>query len=349
MSSAGLFIKSYIESLKGRALTVSYTKTVEAILRCFAGFWGRRDIMRLCRDDLYAFATWLRGRFTQTGHLFKPVTVKQYTLAVAQFAGWLFRHGHLAVNPADGFELARPDRSAPRAIPTRDEMESILDAIPSQRESALFELMYSSGLRISEALSVELADVKLEERILLVRQGKGKKDRYVPFSAMARLGLIRYLQNDRKAHMAGVPDEERKYLFVQSSGRLNSRYTGKRWRDAIQQAELGNRGFTVHSIRHACATHLLENGADIRYVQELLGHESLSTTQRYTTVSCDKIKAVYRTYHPRENEQYVDVDAEYLDQLAKLEAELVASRENTRQKLRRRSITACPIGKLALH
>ncbi len=98
------------------------------------------------------------------------------------------------------------------------------------------------------------------------------------------------------------------------------------WKQALKAAGVDGKGYTLHCIRHACATHLLEGGAQVRYVQELLGHESLSTTQRYTRPTVERIKAVYRTYHPRENQYYEEVSDEYRAQVELLRGELVANR-----------------------
>lgn len=342
MNNVALFVQMYLESLRGRSLSNGYVKTESAILGDFARWWGERDILAMVRNDLYEYIVWLRQRPGQRGKPLQPQTIRRYTQTGIGFADWLYRHDRLPVNPADGFELARPDRKAERPIPTKAEMEAILEGIESDRERALFELMYSSGLRIAEALHLELTDVKLEERILLVRQGKGQKDRYVPFSAMARMCLLKYMQGQRQECVTGLKDQERKYLFIHAHGALSWKMAAARWKDAVDHAGLVRRGYTLHSIRHACATHLLENGADIRYVQELLGHECLSTTQIYTRLSRERIKAVYRTYHPRENEYFEEVTSEYLAEVDRLKAALLSGKvAYHRAKLALGDSTAC--------
>jgi hypothetical protein len=110
-----------------------------------------------------------------------------------------------------------------------------------------------------------------------------------------------------------------------------------KWKAALEEAGLEGRGYTLHSIRHACATHLLENGASVRYVQELLGHECLNTTQRYTRPNTGRIKAVYRTYHPRENELYEELDEAYRRRAFALRDELIRNKEAHRLKVLRYS------------
>ncbi|HUW45714.1 MAG TPA: tyrosine-type recombinase/integrase [Dehalococcoidia bacterium] len=332
MQALLLHLSSYIESLKGRALTPLYIQTEATILRVFGGFWGERDFRSLRRSDLYDYVLWLKERPSQSRAPMKPRSVHRYAFGAKRYVEWLYRHGFLLSNPADGFTLIRYDRTSTRCIPTQEEIATVLDTIGLQRERALFELMYSSGLRIAETLSLELADLKLEERVLLIRQGKGKKDRYVPFSQVARIHLVAYLQGDRRKALQGLSHDQRKYLFLGYQGKMTRSMAADRWKVALHEAHLDGKGYTLHSIRHACATHLLENGASVRYVQELLGHECLTTTQRYTRPGTDRIKAVYRTYHPRENELYEEITEDYRHQVLALRDELLTNRKITRER-----------------
>lgn len=326
---------AYLESLKGRALTPSFIRTETVVLRVFADFWGERDLRSIRRSDLYDYVLYLKERPSQQGTTLKPRTVFRYAFSAKRFTDWLYRSGLLLSNPADGFELLPADRTSRRPIPSQAQMATILDGVESQRERALFELMYSSGLRIAEALSLELTDVKLEERVLLVRQGKGKKDRYVPCSLLARAHLFAYLHGDRRAQLRGLAGDNRKYLFVGFHGKMSWAMANDRWKVALEEAHIEGKTYTLHSIRHACATHLLENGASVRYVQELLGHECLTTTQRYTRPNTDRIKAVYRTYHPRENEQFKELTEDYHRKVFALRDEILHNREVHREKVQR--------------
>lgn len=328
MAHLNVYAGLYLENLRGRGLSVSYVKTARTLLKIFERFWKDRDITRITTADLYDYVLWLRS--PAYGKRLKPRTVEHYSSVVAIMTHWMFRHDFLTVDPSDGFTVRKHKRDDTRRVPTQDEMTLILDSVTSFRERALLELMYACGLRIQEALHVEVADVKLDERVLLVRFGKGKKDRYVPFSHTAKAWLVRYLSSYRKRVAKGLTDEHRKYLFVfnrNGKGRLSWKMVNVRWKNILAGLGLGEKGYTLHSIRHACATHLLENGSDVRYVQELLGHESLKTTQRYTRLSRERIKAMYRTYHPRENELYEEVTGEYRSEVEKLKMDLLAHRE----------------------
>lgn len=325
----------YLESLRGRALTQSFVRTESVVLGIFGEFWGERDLRSVRRSDLYDYVLWLKEKLCKNGMPIKPRTVFHYAFSAKRFVDWLYRSGLLLTNPAEGFELLPYGRTYRRPIPSQDEMATLLDGVDAQRDRALFELMYSSGLRIAEALSLELTDIKLEERVLFVRQGKGKKDRYIPCSLLARAHLVAYLHGDRRAALRGLKGDDRKYLFVGFKGKMSWGIANCRWKAALADAHLEGKGYTLHSIRHACATHLLENGASVRYVQELLGHECLTTTQRYTRPNTDRIKAVYRTYHPRENELYEEITEDYRQRAFALRDELLYHREIHREKLQR--------------
>lgn len=330
-----VLVAEYLSSLAGRGLSVSYGKTEGVILKVFARWWGRRPVVKLSAQALYAFAGELR-KTGPGGRKLTDVTIRRYCRSVAQFGHWLYRREYCPADPSDGFELAGKPDPGIRQVPSAEQMEGVLDAIGESRDRALFELMYSSGLRITEALNLETSDVKLEERTLLVRWGKGKKDRYVPFSHAAQRWLLRYLQTARVTLVAAVKEDQRRFLFLHSEGQLSWKVAADRWKDAVKAAGLGGKGYSLHSIRHACATGMLENGADIRYVQELLGHESLSTTQIYTRLNKDKIKAAYRSHHPRENQQYVEVSQEYRREVARLKEELEVGKREYQNKVDRR-------------
>ena len=219
-------------------------------------------------------------------------------------------------------------------------MESLLEAVKTWRDRALFELMYASGLRIAEALGLDVTDIKLEERMVLVRLGKGGKDRYVPFSRTAQQSIIQYLSLERTKYRVTL--EGTGALFLHGKGRLSYKTANQHWHLALEKAHLEDRNYTLHSLRHACATHLLVAGADIRYVQELLGHESLSTTQRYTSLTTERLKAAYRTYHPRETDQFQEITKDYEQGLKSLKEEILLGKEIRRNRRNRLSESLPP-------
>jgi integrase/recombinase XerC len=185
-------------------------------------------------------------------------------------------------------------------IVDRSAVEQLLESCPATppgtRDRAILELLYAAGLRVGELVSLDLADIQLDERLIRVR-GKGRKERLIPFGREARDALHRYLPvRAGWRHGRAATDEA---LFVnQRGGRLTDRSV-RRILDAAVSRTADLHHLHPHALRHAFATHLLEAGMDLRVIQELLGHSSLSTTQVYTSVDLAHLMAVYRKSHPR--------------------------------------------------
>jgi integrase/recombinase XerD len=335
VANLGVLSQCYLAHLGGRKLSATYLKIEAIILGIFMRFIGSQS--RATSVDgprLMAYHNWLKTQRRPNGKALAPATIDCYLRCVAKFCAYLYRHNYLDTNPWASFVSPKVIVTTERPVPTQAQMADILEAVEADSFRAYFELVYSSGLRSSEALALELADLNMGERLLLVRLGKGRKDRYVPISNTAQGYLLRYLKRSRPKLAKGQSDSERRRLFP---GIARSQIISA-WKTALELSGMSDKGYTLHSIRHACATHLLENGADIRYVQELLGHESLSSTQIYTRISRERIKAVYRSYHPRENEHYQELGEEYISQLEKLTTAITAGkqyRQRRRERLRR--------------
>jgi integrase/recombinase XerC len=227
-----------------------------------------------------------------------------------------------------------------RGIFTISEMAVFLDSIKTDsplnlRNRAIFELMYSSALRISETVELDTGDIDFEERTLFIRHGKGDVDRVVPFSIVASRFLEEYIKSSRPAIFTKRRFEEEKALFVTNQGRINPNSVGLVFRKILRGLGMKRGNISLHSIRHSTATHLLEAGADVRYVQELLGHENIKTTVRYTHVLMENLKRVYKSCHPRENNLYEELSDEYLLNIKLLKEELTKSREKCRRRRKR--------------
>jgi len=178
-----------------------------------------------------------------------------------------------------------PSLKAEKKLPTvltKQEIKQLLNAIENPKHKLLIELMYSSGLRVSEAVSLKLDDLQLDEKIGIVKQAKGKKDRYIILSEQFIEHLKDYLSKRK---------EKTSYIFDSKKGHISIRQAQKIVKDAAKKAGIKKRVF-CHALRSSFATHLLEAGTDIRIIQELLGHSNLSTTQLYTKVSQEKIKQI---------------------------------------------------------
>lgn len=207
------------------------------------------------------------------------------------------RSGAIAVNPAAALRTPRFRRTLPRYVAEGD-LQQVLRDRPitdrrAARDQALLEVLYGSGLRASEAVGLDWRDVSLGQRQLHVRAGKGGKDRIVPLTGAARAALQALAQAS-----AGSPTTGRAPVFLGSRGtRLDVRSVGRIVARSMRDAGVAE--VNPHALRHSCATHLLDDGADLRSIQELLGHASLSTTQRYTHVSLKQLQSAYRKFHPR--------------------------------------------------
>lgn len=238
-------------------------------------------------------------------------SLARHLSTLRSFFRWACREGHLERSPAKGLPSPRVPRALPRALTLRD-TESLLDTedegtLP-ERERALFELLYATGLRVSEAAGLDVEDVDLSSRLLRA-QGKGRKERIVPFGESAedalrawmpvRAGLVRAAAPDRTVDRDRPGGRKGAPLFVNArGGRLTTRSMARVLKRRLRAAGLPAQ-ISPHALRHTFATHLLQSGADLRSIQELLGHASLSTTQKYTHLDAARLQAVYRRSHPR--------------------------------------------------
>jgi len=218
--------------------------------------------------------------------------------ALRGFCGFLVREEVLAADPTRDIHLPRLGQRLPRSLGP-EEVQQLLsdgnDTAVGQRDGAMIELVYATGLRVSEVVSLKVSQVNLEAGFLTV-VGKGSKERAVPIGSFARQRLLMYLQEARPKLLAGRMSP---YLFVNRVGRKLSRQGfWQRMRLAVRRAGVGGK-VSPHTLRHAFATHLVERGADLRAVQMMLGHADIATTQIYTHVARDRLRAVHRKFHPR--------------------------------------------------
>ena len=209
--------------------------------------------------------------------------------------------GVVEQNPAKLVSTPRLAKKLPR-VPTIEEVNFVLDGkMPEvasfpERDRLLLELLYGCGIRNSELVGINLDDISMSNEAILIR-GKGKKERYVPFGGSARQTLARYLPR-RQQLLATIKKSTPALLVNQRGGRLTTRSVGRIVK-RIAIAKGLSPDVHPHTLRHAFGTHMLEEGADLRAIQELLGHERLATTQRYTQLSVKQMMSVYDQTHPR--------------------------------------------------
>ena len=221
--------------------------------------------------------------------------------AVRQLFKWLCKENHLTADPAAHLEMPKEDRRLPEDTLSEAEVSAVL-SVPNiadplgVRDRAILELFYSTALRRSELARLELRDLNPDRKILFVRHGKGAKDRVVPVGKRALEWITRYLDEVRPLLRIDMVEQS---LFLTGYGRgFSPNSLGNLVRGTVTKA-IGNRG-SCHLLRHACATHMHERGADIRVIQQLLGHAKLETTQIYTEVSIKQLREVHERTHPAE-------------------------------------------------
>jgi integrase/recombinase XerD len=231
-----------------------------------------------------------------------PLTISmqyQYLAPLKTWFKWLSRQHHILANPAADLDLPKLPKRLPRSVPTVQEVEAILseaepDSAKGLRDRALLEVLYATGLRRMELPGVSIYDIDLNRGVLCVRQGKGNRERMVPLGDRAIAWLDKYLIESRPQLLS----DDTIALFLTDYGEpVQPHYVADKVKRYMQFAGVNKPGST-HLLRHACATHMLEGGADIRFIQEMLGHANLQTTEIYTHVSIDKLIAVHGATHP---------------------------------------------------
>ena len=219
--------------------------------------------------------------------------------ALRSFFAYLVRQGEIKQNPADMVSAPKMGKSIPDFLQVDETFQLMYgpdgDNLLGSRDRAILEMLYSCGLRVSELTALNLDSVDLELGIIRV-MGKGSRERVVPVGSKAREALSGYLK--RRGELLGMQMEQVALFLNNRGGRLSSRSVARLLKKHMQRCNIG-RPLSPHGLRHSFATHLLDAGADLRAVQEMLGHVSLSTTQRYTHLSVDKLMAEYDKAHPR--------------------------------------------------
>jgi integrase/recombinase XerD len=216
------------------------------------------------------------------------------------FFRWCTKQGMLNFNPMAEFDLPKRDKTVVRSVLSPLQVEQVLGAIEIDRDAglrdrAVLETIYSTGMRRMEAGGLDLCDVDFDRGLVLIRLGKGKKDRLIPIGDRALAWIDKYLIELRPKW---APFPENNALFLSRFGRrLDPSKVGKIARDAFVRADMKVKG-SAHVFRHAMATAMLNAGADIRHIQEILGHENVQSTQIYTKVSVEKLKRVHEQKHP---------------------------------------------------
>lgn len=229
----------------------------------------------------------------------KKSTVARKLAAIRSFFQFCIRKRWLEDNPAKVVATPKQEKPVPTFL-SEEDMAAFLDLPETDkpldlRDKCLLELLYATGLRVSELVGINLEDINFEERLIRVR-GKGKKERLVPFGKIAEESLDRYIRARVQIHRGVIDDSA---LFLNYRGARITPRSVERVVDKYIRFSAMRRKISPHSLRHSFASHLLGRGADLRVIQELLGHESLATTQKYTHLDLKQLLDVYKKSHPR--------------------------------------------------
>ena len=289
-------IQAFLEHLRVERQSSGHTlRSYEEDMGLFARFLketggGDDDPPSVDARRLRRYSAWL------TGQGYAASTVARRLASLRSYYRFLRRSGEVAIDPAAALRNPKQPKRLPKLLRV-DEVVHLLDSIPvadalGLRDRAMFETLYGGGLRVSEVVGLDLGDLDLDEELVWVR-GKGRRERLSPVGGMAVHWIRAYLA----ARSPRVPDE--RAMFLNRYGdRLTVRSVGRLLEDHLARAGIRSDA-SPHTLRHSFATHLLDRGADLRSVQELLGHRNLTTTQVYTHVTQERLLDVYQGAHPR--------------------------------------------------
>ena len=293
------FIKEFLKVLKiEKGLAKNSLQSYKRDLIKYHLFIQKRqrleDIAKVKERNLRAYVRFLNAENMSAN------SIKRAISCIRTYHKFLLTEGKMDHNPVLSIDTPKVAKKLPNIL-TVEEIDKILNFIPrkapmSMRDIAIFEMMYSCGLRVTELCNFKISNIFWDTEMIRV-DGKGGKQRFVPIGPMARKNLKDYIKNERPLILEKNPNKPQ--LFLSRNGKKLTRMMIwillKKWASI---AEI-NKEISPHTLRHSFATHLLEGGADLRSVQEMLGHADISTTQIYTHLDKEHLKEVHRTFHPR--------------------------------------------------
>ncbi|MEZ5356235.1 MAG: tyrosine recombinase XerC [Bryobacteraceae bacterium] len=295
----GAWIERYLDERRRENVSANTLRNYASDLGQFLAYFTPRDGEPPAPSeiDTLALREWLGSLYDQR---LATVSIRRKLAAVRSFFKFLLREGVVASNVPKLLRTPKTPKKLP-VVPSAEQTNTLVDAIPGTdlhrpfpaRDLAIFEFLYGCGLRVSELCGLNIDDMDRSEKWLRVR-GKGRKERVVPYGSKAGAALDRYLAREDRTP---APDE--RAVFLNARGK---RLTDRSVRSIVKFYATylaGDNAMHPHTLRHAYATHLLAAGADLRSIQELLGHANLSTTQKYTQVALEDLMAVYDKAHPK--------------------------------------------------
>jgi integrase/recombinase XerD len=312
------YLQRYNEVMSIRNLSSVTLNRRDSDLRRFIAWCEERSLdhpNHITKVILDAYQQHLYYYRQDNGKPLTPTSRNHYISSIKMFFKWLAQENHILYNPASEVIAPRPTASRLPLVLTPDQVEAILQQpdlsrVYGLRDRAVLEVFYATGIRRLELCRLQMQDVVLAQQLLYVRKGKNGKDRLLPLGERATHWLARYINNARPQLMVDLNEEA---LFLNDYG---ERFADSKLGDRVKRF-MANAGIVAegscHLLRHAMATHMLENGAELRYIQAMLGHADLKSTQIYTHVSIHKLQAIHAATHPAK----LEGKEELLAQLAK--------------------------------
>ena len=296
------YLLRYNEAMKLRNYSDSTLHRRESDIRRFVGWCEERGLdtpQDVTKPILESYQKHLYYTRQNNGDPLAPSTRNHYITSIKQFFKWLTRENHLLYNPASELVVPKQNPSLPVVL-TTEEIDQLLlqpnlNTPYGVRDRAMIELLYSTGIRRSELINLKLHDISIPRQTLYVREGKGNKDRLLPIGERATQWLERYVLTIRPQLIIDINDAT---LFLNDYGEaFRDSKLGDRVKRYMKHAGINAAG-SCHLLRHAMATHMLENGAELRFIQAMLGHTDMRATQMYTHVSIRKLQEIHTATHP---------------------------------------------------
>ena len=298
------FFKHYMSHLEVIGQTPRTRQTTDSAIRTFISWCDQRELHDPSDVTPSMIERYQRHLFYYRKANGKPLAFNSQRSMLGPIRGlfkWLTKTGAIKENPTLDMQMVRKPQRLPRVILSPEQIKSIFNqpdvSTPEGvRDRAILETFYSTGIRRSELCALEVQDVHMNKGVILIREGKGAKDRYVPVDQQASRWISKYHTEIRPLFAS---EQEHAFYLTGYGKPFGQSDLGNRIKKYMQQAGVDVEG-CCHLFRHAVATHMLENGADVRYIQALLGHSNINTTTIYTQVTMEKLKQVHASTHPNE-------------------------------------------------
>lgn len=312
--------KLYTNYLKNKSYSGETIKRYRREVRYFFKWIGeikkKYDIREIDSSDIESYRKYIHDaqKEGKKEARYSESTKRGIIINLCNCFRYFVKYEYILSNPFENIELGKEKGRNIRECLSVEEMNQLLDSITgidvlSERDRCLYELMYGTGLRVGEVCSLNITDVDTKTGKLFVRNGKGKKERVIPLGKNVINHINRYIRKSREVLIKRVKrSEEMVALFLTANGkRIATHVVSVRLKKWLKGSGIKRKRISPHMVRHSFATHMLENGADIKHIKEILGHEDIQTTVIYTHFSVKSLKKLIKRYHPRENELYEEV------------------------------------------